>query len=593
MPVVGERKSLNLGRKCVTESMYGLATQFRDLAKNILTESGIDMFMEPTKVAAYREPSEAMKNFFVNESCDPNSMTPDQYDDHIEMMTEQFENDKYAMLECASMASFNPVIGMSFPLHKNILMNCVFDKGAIPKVVTKSPKFTITMENRYLVKPDGTKIDIYKNQMDITDAIESTAPFKEIELKLPETGATDILEKIGASSLDNLSIETAICAVKMKVKKAFQRDEILPDGTKAEKEETDVWFPVNLKFSPAYGDLDRTLMERVVISDSHADPAKNDDLISASMKDNKIQIMGMKGNITAVKLRTRKDTSNAMLQTCTATWDTKTIVEEIPSAIPINTTISPEEVKDLAALYNVNQLSKIMTIFNDVLGNLKDDQIRKSLDMSYKTIPESQKDYGVFDFAPRDGYMSDHVDWRHSTFMDLLDSHVTNMLNILNDQNMVVSIFGRPDVIRKITPTEYTYQTPSNIGPVELDFTRTVCTSDRRVYQFISSQKLNNQNELIIILCPRNSERIIYRIYDYQMYLSNEIRNAANPTLPAIHAFQRWKFVEYQPVQGRLRILNPTGLREGKDIPTLGSLGAIGYGNNQIIPAATTPKGEK
>ena len=45
------------------------------------------------------------------------------------------------------------------------------------------------------------------------------------------------------------------------------------------------------------------------------------------------------------------------------------------------------------------------------------------------------------------------------------------------------------------------------------------------------------------------------------MYLSNEIRNISNPALPAVHAFERWKFKEYQPVQGRIRIINPTGLR--------------------------------
>ena len=45
------------------------------------------------------------------------------------------------------------------------------------------------------------------------------------------------------------------------------------------------------------------------------------------------------------------------------------------------------------------------------------------------------------------------------------------------------------------------------------------------------------------------------------MYMSNEIRNADNPALPAIHAFERWKFTEFQPVQGRIKIVNPSGLR--------------------------------
>jgi hypothetical protein len=136
----------------------------------------------------------------------------------------------------------------------------------------------------------------------------------------------------------------------------------------------------------------------------------------------------------------------------------------------------------------------------------------------------------------------------------------SGLFQVLNDPNMTISVFGSPVLVRKITPTEYTYQTPSNIGPVELDFVKTVVTSDKRVYQFISTDKLRGNPNLIIVLCPRNTDRIIYRIYDYQLYVSNEIRNMANPALPAIHAFERWKFVEYQPVQGRIKILNPTGL---------------------------------
>ena len=145
--------------------------------------------------------------------------------------------------------------------------------------------------------------------------------------------------------------------------------------------------------------------------------------------------------------------------------------------------------------------------------------------------------------------------------MDALDTHVTVLLQVLNDPNMTISVFGRPDLIRKITPTEYTYQTPSNVAPVELDFVKTVVTSDKRVYQFIGSDKLRDNNNLIVVLNPRNTERFVYRIYDYQMYVSNEIRNMKNYALPAIHAFERWIFKEYQPVQGRLQIINPTGQR--------------------------------
>lgn len=550
MPVIGKRKTVDIGKGYSKDPIYQYAGAFKDLAENLLNESGVDMFQTPSNSLMIKSANETMRNFFVENSADRNSMTAEEYDDHIEMMNEQFLNDRQAVLEYANVGQYNPVIGMSFPLHKNILMNNIYDKGAIPKVVAREPKFTISMETRYLVTPDGKEIDMFKEQMNMTAAINATVPVHEVELTLPEIGQTDILEKIGASTLDNLSIETSISAVKVTVTK--------DDGSGGHVQE-DVWVEKNIQFTPSYGEFDRQVIEPVSLKAQGLE----DDVISATMHKNRFNIAAVKGTIKAVKLKTRKDTSNGLTQTCSVKWDTKTDIVEIPSAIPINTPVSPEEVKDISALYNVNQLSKIMSMFKTVMENYKDDTIRTKLDESFVRLPESQKVNAMFDFAPRDGYALDHVEWRHKTFFDALDTHVTDMLSVLNDPNMCITIFGRPDLIRKITPTEYSYQSPDSIGPVDLEFRKTVVTSDRRVYQFMSSQKLKGSDELVIILCPRNTDRIIYRIYDYQMYVSNEIRNAALHALPSIHAFERWKFSEYQPVQGRVKVLNPSGLRQG------------------------------
>ena len=166
-----------------------------------------------------------------------------------------------------------------------------------------------------------------------------------------------------------------------------------------------------------------------------------------------------------------------------------------------------------------------------------------------------------FDYAPPAQYALDPLTWRYTMFFDAFDTEVTRMLQVLNDPNMVVTIFGDPDLVRKITPVQYDYQTPSSIGPVELDFKKTVVTSDKRVYQFIGSDKMRWSNEMIAILSPRNSNRVTIRIYDYQMYVSNEIRNIANPALPALHAFERWLIDSYQPVMSKINIKNRSGLR--------------------------------
>ena len=532
------------------------------------------MFTDIGRALQYKASNNALKNFFVEGSIDEDAIrvmdgewASESIQEATEAMEEQFLNDREVVLsEYANLGSFNPIIGMSFPLHKYILMNNIFDKGAIPKVVAREPKFTMTMETRYLVTPDGEEIDMFKEQYRMTPAIDNTVPHAEVEISLPETETTDVLGQIvGARDDDKLSIDTYISAVKTTVYlKAGDANPETGEIVDADGE-VEVWLPTQLRFVPSYGEYDRTITEGVTIRTRDAsDPdtyIEKKAVIGGYVRNNKFSMVDHKGVVTDVRLAAKVDSSTAMIETCSVRWDTKTTIVEIPEAVPINVPVSPEEIKDVAALYNTNQLSKIMSMIKLTLGNYKDDKIKQFLDESFVRIPDNQKVASTFDFAPaRAGYAFSHIQWRKETFMDYLDHVTTIMLQYLNDPNMTISVFGSPELVRMVTPTEYTYQAPSNIGPVELDFSRTIVTSDKRVYQFVGSDKLRGTTNFILVLCPRNSERIIYRIYDYQMYISNEIRNVKNYALPAVHAFERWKMVEYQPVQGRVKILHPTGL---------------------------------
>lgn len=579
MPTVGQRRaSADMSKGYMLDEMAPLASQFKNVASDILSECALDIFSNPVGVMQLEQSRDALKDLFINESADPNSMTAAEYSDHLNDMEALFENDRSAVLEYASMNQFNPVIGMTFPIHKNILMNCIFDKGAIPKFVAQEPKFTVTMESRILVTPDGKEIDMYLEQDKIYDAVESTAPMKDTIIELPELETTDILNKTfgyESNTMDeNLSIESAITQILFQ--SYVEPGETYFDNTDGQMKVADdstkgdhfIWVKIRpARFAPSYGEYDRTMTARFSVTkkrlvDGVVTTEPFEGVLTGYTRKNKFMIMCSNPSVVNAKLSCRVDTSSAMLRTCQVRWKTTTDIVEIPNAIPINTPISPEEVKDIGALYQVNQLTKIMSMFKLVLANYKDDKIHKFLDDSFLTMPEANKIARTFDFAPREGYYSDHIEWRSKTFMDALDTHCTQLLQVLNDPNMTITVIGNADLIRKITPTEYSYQSPSNIGPVALDFQKTVVTSDKRVYNFISSDKMRNNKNLIVLLAPRNTERIVYRIYDYQLYVSNEIRNLVNYALPAIHAFERFKTVEYQPVQGRIKILNPTGLRD-------------------------------
>ena len=579
--IAGTRQKTVGGTSYRKDRLYSFAKAFTEAAQDILTESTYDIFAEPQR--ALRNPAvlESMKSFFVNETEDESSKSAEEMEECSESWNAQFDNDVNAILENTYQAEYSPMVGMALPIHKLILMNNVFSQGGgIQKVTAVQPSFTISLERRILVAPDGREIDMFLQQNEIADVIDSSVPLREFELELPQLeDTTDLIGELNGTDMDELSIETHICGIYVE-NVYFAEGDVLPDAdgwysTKGEVATAEtagaknVWFRVNIPFTPNYGgpgSLDRVVTKPITIKykkDADGNIEVLTDTLFGSLDNNKLTLTAVKGKISKVKLAARLNASNAMHVEPSVKWKIDTDYVEIPEAKPINTTVSPEEVKDIAAMYDANQVTKIMSMTKTALSEYKDMKIKRFLDEDYMRMDERTSFSGSFDFAPPEGYALDWVTFRQATFMDYLDDYVTKMLQVLNDPNMTVTIYGDPRIVRKITPTEYTYQSPAQIGPVVLDYTQTVVdTKDQRVYNFVGSDKLRNTNELMIILNPRNSERICYRIYDYQLYISNEIRNIANPALPAIHAFERWKIIGYQPVQGRISIINSSGIAQ-------------------------------
>ena len=581
--IAGDRRSKTVGSNAYrNDKLYPFAKAFTEAAQDILTTESLDIFAEPAKSMRSPYVQESLRRFFCEDFIDEadNSKTPEQIEDEKEAVKEQFQNDMEGVLsESAYMSEYAPMVGMALPIHKLILMNNAFSQGGgIQKVTAVQPSFTISLERRILVTPDGKEIDMFLEQNKIADAIDSTAPITEFEMDLPQLdGDTDIIGELGGSINDELSVETHVCGIYIENVYIAEGDP-LPDengwfttkgtpATAADAGLKNVWYHVNIPFTPSYGGpnrLERVLTAPITIrykTNADGDIATLTDTLFGSMHNNKVTLTAVKGNVTKVKLAAKLNTSNANLDECSVRWKVDSEYVEIPEATPINTTVTPEEVKDVAAMYDANQVTKIMSITKTALSEYKDMKIKRQLDDSFARMDERTSFQGQFDFAVPEGYALDWVTFRTATFMDYFDDLVTRMLQVLNDMNMTVTIYGDPRIVRKITPTEYTYQAPASIGPVQLDYTQTIVnTKDHRVYNFVGADKLRGTNELIVILNPRNSERICYRIYDYQLYISNEIRNAANPALPAIHAFERWRMVEYQPVQARLTILHPSGM---------------------------------
>ena len=581
--IAGTRQKTIGGTAYRNDPLYAFGKAFTEAANDILTVENFDLFAEPSRAIRSTGAKEALKEFFCNNFVDDNNnyLSAEELEDLHEDVENMFENDINAIQENAYMSQYAPMVGMALPIHKLILMNNAFSQGnVVQKVVAVQPNFTISMERRILVTPEGEEIDMFLEQNRIADAIEATAPTKEFELAVPQMeGATDILGLLGGTATDELSSVTHISGIYVENVYIAEGDR-LPDengwitnkgaiATAADAGLKNVWFHVNIPFTPSYGGPnrnERVLNQPVTIKykkDADGTVEVLKDTLFGSMNNSKIAINTMAGKIAKVKVAAKLNTSNAQLDTVSVKWRVDSDYVEIPEATPINTTVSPEEVKDIAAMYDANQVTKIMSMTKTVLSEKKDKNMKDFFDASYETLDERTSFYGTFDFAVPEGYALDWVTFRQATFMDYLDDYATKMLQVLNDPNMTISIVGDPRIVRKLSPKDYVYQAPANIGPVTLDYTQTIVNaSDKRVYNFVGSDKYRNTNQLMIILNPRNTERIVYRLYDYQMYISNEIRNSANPSLPSIHAFERFLMKEYMPVQGRIDILHSSGLRD-------------------------------
>ena len=575
MSIVGQRAVNNNVNK--NNRYLKLLESLKETNESILSECGYNG-MDSLDVFRNEIANETLKNWFVSESCDESNMDFDSIQEHMQDMAEIFENNKEEHLrkvnEATTISNLNPTIGFNMAMHKNLLMNSVF-KQAVPNSVAVTPKWTETFQREYLVTPKGERFDIALEQDKLTDAMNATVPSVDLEIKLPELGVTDIMAALKGSKIDKLSIATYISKVKVEVDPAYKtkHPELVTSGV-IKSENLDgtgakdyIAIDTKIDFVPAayVQDFDRALTRQVDFT-GIAKPLAGGgtvDIINGNFKstgDQKVWITSACGLVKAVILSTKIDGSQGTIETCSTEWTSEDKIFEIPEGVALNTTITPDAVKDINALYNLNHVSLIMAQTQKILENYKDDTIRTFLDDSYNRLPNGRnKIFGSFNMEPRKDYAHDVVEYRKKSFMDLFESYATKMINALNDPDMSISVIGRTDIIRRLTPTDYIYQSPSSIGPITLDFKKNVYSSDNRNYSFVSSRKVKH-DDLIMLLRPnQGNHRKTYTLNEYCFYLGNEIRNQQNLAVPAIHTYERFLMSEYQPVQGRVKILNPTG----------------------------------
>ena len=139
--IVGTRETRQMGNSYSKHPLYAYAKALKECNDSIINESGFSVFEEPNRVYRGAASQEAMRRFYLENCYDENdpTLTVEDKEEIVQSYRELFQNDIEAMNEHAVLPEYNPIVGMALPIHKLILMNMVFDKGAIQKVTAVAP----------------------------------------------------------------------------------------------------------------------------------------------------------------------------------------------------------------------------------------------------------------------------------------------------------------------------------------------------------------------------------------------------------------------------------------------------------------------
>ena len=117
--LAGERPNKTIASAYRHNTMRPFAEAFLDTVQNIYNEATVDFYQDPTRAMNNRASVEALREFFVNDSCDPEGFEdPEAYNEHVEDMEALFENDRQAVMEHVVGSTVAPMVGMAFPMHK-------------------------------------------------------------------------------------------------------------------------------------------------------------------------------------------------------------------------------------------------------------------------------------------------------------------------------------------------------------------------------------------------------------------------------------------------------------------------------------------
>lgn len=552
-----------------------IAADYLNLCESVQLNTGINLNENFAQGVRDDSVVEQMKDYFTeNITQGIQFSSVEQEAQYIESARQLCENNIRAAVNSINesatsnggfgVSTLNAISGHILPVTRAMLQNNMF-YNSLDSIVTDSKIINKDFEIRYLEDENtGKRIDISRNELEIYDIMKNSNPVKTLEISVGDK--VDIVQELGLGSRENI---TNVKIMSVNITVDVEEGDLLPDGTTATQKESNKQLTIplqGLSLNVGYHKGEQ-LFEDIMFN------GRPVGTLGVTKTDNVIQAISSDPDaISSIEISVVKDNSVLSTTPPSTRWEVRKQVVTIENHDVVSTSYTPTMIQDYKNLHNVDFVATAIETTRNVLESTKDEHIIRSLNSDFERMHRSQKQFTEVDFAGNGTFAGTPTEWIKDTFRRNLNNTIDQLIRVINDPNVEFLVYGRPALIAEVMPKENEALAthPKNIGGVQVEFEKVTYSIGGNKVHFISSRKLDRvyqngkweeNNDLMIILNPTNSNRTIYMLAEYQTYLGSDIRPMADANKPAITAINYYDLIKFEGVQGRMRCLNHLGVR--------------------------------
>lgn len=236
----------------------------------------------------------------------------------------------------------------------------------------------------------------------------------------------------------------------------------------------------------------------------------------------------------------------------------------VPTRPHIEVSLPPEKKTDISNQINHFSGSDIVTRLTEqittISSRMEDQRLKRCLDAGH--LMEC-----TFPFEPQGNFAHGNLDWLKREFIPFLDQCALKMKDYWNITDCHFRVGVSPYILR-ILDTDYTMDksaTEESRGSGVINYSIGVKTASN-VFYLVSSQQFED-NRMQMLLIPNNwtmSQVKTYNYFKYSSFLTDQLRRADHPVMPAIVYTERNMPIVFTPVSAVVEIDKmPTMTNEG------------------------------